>query len=146
MVCPVLHIHKLERVQNAAARLLTNTPRYAHITPVMIELHWLPVKFRIILKFNLTTFKALRELALAYLSNLLIYKHSNYNLRSNNNNTLARPAVKSAKTSGDRTFSVAAPDLWNSLPPGLRAVNNIINITFKRELKRYLFRQAYFNV
>ena len=139
---PAIHIHKLQRVQNAAARLLTNTPRYAHITPVMIELHWLPVKFRIIFKFNLTIFKALHGLAPAYLSNLLSFKHSNYNLRSNNNNTLARPAVKSAKTSGDRAFLVAAPVLWNALPPSLRAIDNII--IFKRELKTHLFRQAYF--
>ena len=92
-----IHILKLQRVQNAAARLLTNTPRYAHITPVLIELHWLPVKVRKLklkLKLKLTTFKALHGLAPAYLSNLLISKHSNYNLRSNSNNTLARPAVK----------------------------------------------------
>ena len=113
---------------------MNNTPCYAHFTPVMIELHWLPVKFRIIFEFNLTTFKALHGLAPAYLSNLLISKHYNYNLRSNSNNTLARPAVKSAKTSGDRTFSGAARVLWNALPPGLlrpggKAINNII--TFK---------------
>ena len=103
-----------------------------HITPVMI------------MKFNLTTFKALHGLAPTYLSNLLISKHSNYNLRSNSNNTLARPTVESAKTSGDRAFSVASPVLRNALPPGLRAINNII--IFKRELKTYLFRQAYVNV
>ena len=39
---PATHIRKLQRVQNAAARLLTNTARYSHITPFMIDHHWLP--------------------------------------------------------------------------------------------------------
>ena len=47
---PAIQTNKLQRVQNAAARLLTNTPRFSHITPVMVDLHWLPVKFRIIFK------------------------------------------------------------------------------------------------
>ena len=41
---PAIHTNKLKRVQNAAARLFTNTPHYSHITPVMVDLHWLPVK------------------------------------------------------------------------------------------------------
>ena len=38
---------KLQRVQNAAARLLTSSRKYDHITPVLQELHWLPVGYRI---------------------------------------------------------------------------------------------------
>ena len=38
---------KLQRVQNAAARLLYRAPRYCHITPLLRELHWLPVISRI---------------------------------------------------------------------------------------------------
>ena len=88
---PAIHVNRLQRVQNAAARLLTNTPRYSHITPVMINLHWLPVKFRIIFKVNLLTFKALHGLAPAYLSDIISFKgDSNYNLRSNFSNLLAR--------------------------------------------------------
>ena len=114
---PAILVNRLQRVQNAAARLLTNTPRYSHITPVMINLHWLPVKFRIIFKVNLMTSKALHGLAPAYLSNIVSFKgNSNYNLRSNFRNSLARPAIRSAKTTGDRAFSVVAPFLWNSLP------------------------------
>ena len=37
-------INKLQRVQNAAARLISNTTRFDHISPVMKDLHWLPVK------------------------------------------------------------------------------------------------------
>ena len=45
---PAIQTNKLQRVQNTAARLLTNTPRYSHITTVMVDLQWLSVKFRII--------------------------------------------------------------------------------------------------
>ena len=83
---PAIHVNRLQRVQNAAARLLTNTPRYSQITPVMINLHWLPVKFRIIFKV-----KALHGLAPAYLSDIISFKgDSNYNLRSIFSNLLAR--------------------------------------------------------
>ena len=40
---PTIHINKLQRVQNAAARLVTNTPRICHITPILEDLHWLPI-------------------------------------------------------------------------------------------------------
>ena len=68
---PAVHVNRLQRVQNAVARLLTNIPRYAHITPMMINLHWLAVKFRIIFKVNLMTFKALHGLAPAYLRDIM---------------------------------------------------------------------------
>ena len=70
-------VRKLQSFQNAAARLLANTVRYLHITPVMIDLHskiWLLVEFRIIFKIILMTFKALHGLAPPYLTNMLSYK------------------------------------------------------------------------
>ena len=45
---PKYHISKLQRVQNAAARLITNTRKYDHITPALYNLHWLPVFYRYI--------------------------------------------------------------------------------------------------
>ena len=54
---PTTHINKLQRVQNAAARLICSTPRFSHVTPVLFSLHWLPVKFRIdfkILRVNVS--------------------------------------------------------------------------------------------
>ena len=88
---PAIHRNKLQRVQNAAARLLTNKPRYSHITPFMVDLHWLPVKFRIIFKVILFTFKAVHGTAPTYITSLLSFKQSRYNLRSVGNNTLATP-------------------------------------------------------
>ena len=58
-------------MQNAAAQLLTSNRKYNHILPVLQELHWLPVKFRIHFKILLLTFKALNGMAPAYISDLI---------------------------------------------------------------------------
>lgn len=52
-------IRRLQLVQNAAAQILTNTPRREHITPILTSLHWFPVHFGNDFKFLLLTFKAL---------------------------------------------------------------------------------------
>ena len=45
---PDCHLNKLQRIQNAAARLVCQQSRYCHITPLLFNLHWLPVKFQIV--------------------------------------------------------------------------------------------------
>ncbi len=69
--CPASSINKLQIVQNAAARVLTRSRKYDHITPILQSLHWLPIKFRISYKILLPAYKALNDLAPAYLTNLL---------------------------------------------------------------------------
>ena len=61
---------KLQLVQNSAARIMTRTPSTNHITPVLPQLHRLPVQFRIKFKVLLLTFKAVHNLAPPYLSDL----------------------------------------------------------------------------
>ena len=134
---PDCEITKLQRVQNTAARLLTSSRKYDHITPVLNELHWLPVRYRIQFKILLLTFKALNGMAPAYISDLInVRKHTRYSLRSNIGTILLHPAGKMKKSFGDRSFSVAAP-LWNTLPVSLRNTDSIL--TFKSSLKTYLF-------
>ncbi len=83
--CPASSINKIQIVQNAAARVLTRSRKYDHITPILQSLHWLPIKFRISYKILLLAYKALNDLAPAYLTNLL----SRYNpTRSLRNKTL----------------------------------------------------------
>ncbi len=69
--CPASSINKLQIVQNAVARVLTRSRKYDHITPILQSLHWLAIKFRISYKILLLTYKALNDLAPAYLTNLL---------------------------------------------------------------------------
>ena len=139
---PDCEITKLQRVQNAAARLLTSSRKYDHITPVLKELHWLPVRYRIQFKILLLTFKALNGMAPAYISDLInVRKHTRYSLRSYIGTILLHPAGKMKKSFGDRSFSVAAPTLWSTLPVSLRNTDSIL--TFKSSLKTYLFKLAF---
>ncbi len=59
--CPASSIDKLQIVQNAAARVLTRSRKYDHITQIFQSLHWLPIKFRISYKILLLAYKALND-------------------------------------------------------------------------------------
>ena len=39
-------LHRLQSIQNCAARIVTNSCRYTRTTPVLRKLHWLPIQFR----------------------------------------------------------------------------------------------------
>ena len=117
---PATSLQKLQRVQNMAARALTGTHRHEHVTPMLHQLHWLPVQYRVLCKIALLTYKALHGEAPGYLSDLIVAPRSVCSLRSTTYNILASPRTK-LKTYGDRVFSAAAPAVWNSLPPELRA-------------------------
>ena len=138
-------ITRLQRVQNAAARMLSGTKRQEHITPVLASLHWLPVRFRIQFKILLTAYKALHGLAPDYISDLINWTSpsSIYSLRSDTLSLLHVPRSR-LKGKGDRAFSVAAPKLWNNLPVDLRTAPTIG--VFKSKLKTYLYSLAFTEV
>ena len=68
---PAVRLSKLQRLQYSAARLITHTLRYCHITPLLLVLHWLPVKFRICHKIAEISFKTIHNMGPAFLSNVL---------------------------------------------------------------------------
>lgn len=135
---PGTAIDRLQRIQNSAARLVTGTKRTEHITPVLRDLHWLPVRKRIIFKINLLTYKVLIGLAPDYLSDLITLHVPARRLRSNANDNLRllEPRCKT-KNYGDRAFSICAPRLWNSLPLSVRT--SVSTDVFKKRLKTHLF-------
>ena len=65
------YLCKLQRVQNAAARLVFRAPKFCHTSPFLFERHWLPIKSRIDFKVILTTFKAINVFAPKYISDLI---------------------------------------------------------------------------
>ncbi len=122
--CPASSIHKLQIVQNAAARVLTRSRKYYHITPNLQSLHWLPIKFCIGYKILLLAYKALNDLAPVYLTNLPSRYNPTHSLRSQNSGLLVVPRIAKS-TKGGRTFSYLSPKLWNYLPDNVRGSDTL---------------------
>uniref|UniRef100_A0A9J7XWR8 Reverse transcriptase n=1 Tax=Cyprinus carpio carpio TaxID=630221 RepID=A0A9J7XWR8_CYPCA len=131
--CSARLVNKLQLVQNAAARVLTRTRKYDHISPVLSTLHWLPIKHRIDFKILLITYKALNGLAPQYYS-------PPRPLCSQNSGNLITPRI-SKSTVGGRSFSYLAPKLWNNLPNIVQEADTLLQ--FKSRLKTHLFNLAY---
>ena len=133
-------LQRLQRVLNCAARIVFKSNKYDHITPLLRELHWLPIQQRIEFKILLITFKALNKQAPTYLTDLLISYTPSRSLRSSSKNLLKTPGYN-LKSYGGRSFVLASAVLWNSLPQSLRDLQSVE--TFKRKLKKHLFLRAY---
>ena len=136
---PKKQISKLQKVQNAAARLITNSSRFTHITPILRDLHWLPVNERVTYKILILVFKCLHGMAPSYLSSKISSYEPRRPLRSQNKNLLVIPEVDN--NYGKRSFYFAGPSMWNSLPESLRSLDSLS--AFKSRLKAHLFRLAY---
>ena len=108
-------IQRLQYVMNAAAKVITCKRKFDHVTPLLIELHWLPVRQRIVFKILLYIFKALHGATPTYLTELISPSVPSRALRSADQLILEQPTHK-LKLIGLRAFSVCAPYLWNSLP------------------------------
>ena len=135
MVLPRIDLTRLHRVQNQLARLVTKSPPFTRSLPLLRSLHWLPVKFRILFKINVLTYKTLHEKQPVYLHSMLATSIPFRSLRSNNDNSLSVPRVKT--NTGPRAFHSCAPSLWNNLPLSVRLTSSVA--TFKKYLKTHLF-------
>ena len=130
-------INKLQRLQNNAARLVLGKTIFDSPTEMLIRLHWLPIKARIIYKISLFCYKSIIDhSAPVYIDELLSLHQSVKSLRSNSSNLLSVPRTKT-KTFGDRAFGSFGPKTWNSLPLSIR--NSSSPDVFKKNLKTHLF-------
>ena len=115
--------------------------KYDHITPVLQDLHWLPVKQRINYKIFLMTYKALNGKAPDYISELVqLYVPRRPNMKSVDKYELYKPRYNKERF-GKRSFAIAAPSLWNSLPLDVKKAPSVN--CFKSRLKTHLFKLAY---
>ena len=136
-------LQKIQRVQNAAARLIFQESKFSHATPRLRSLHWLPVTQRIQFKLLLIIFKAIHGPAPSYISDLIsVRRTGRYNLRSSYSLFLNFSSKRSSATLGDRSFHVAAPTLWNSLPENIRNIKTLG--CSKKAIKTLLFQKAFY--
>ena len=122
-------LNKLQKVQNAAARLIARVNSRTSISPVIYNLHWLRIESRVIFKLLLIVHKTVWGIC-----NTMSINFKNYT-RSDDDYLLLQPSSVKTKY-GQRTFSYAAPKLWNALPYNIRSEQ--LTDKFKKMLKSIL--------
>ena len=131
-------IQRLQRVQNRAAKLIFKARKRDHVTPLLQQLHWLPVQQRILFKILTITYKCLHNQVPSYLGTLLkIHLPARPGLRSSTDRTLLH-VPRTTTVTDDNAFQSHAPRLWNQLPLNIRTAPSLE--TFKKYLKTYLFK------
>ena len=126
---------KLQRIQNTAAPLVMGLKRSDHVTPILKNLHWLPVEKRTeFIKIILITYKTIYGQSADYLKPLIEMYQPSRTLRSASR-SLVCPQKAKTENFGCSAFSFVAPKLWNSLPEDIKNVK--IVICFKNKLNLF---------
>ncbi len=129
-------IKPLQLIQNAAARLIFNEPKRRHVTPLFINLHWLPIAARIKFKALMFAYRTTSGSTPLYLNSLLQTYMPSRSLRSASERCITVPSQRGTK-SLLQTFSLTVPIWWNDLPNSIRAAESLP--IFKKRLKTHLF-------
>jgi len=141
---PASTLEPLQRVQNAAARLVFGLRRYDHVTPSLIQLHWLPVSYRIKFKLCCLMHAVHHSRSTTYLTATVQpvnASRSRSGLRSSATSLLDYSLPRLRTKFGERAFSHAGPSTWNALPDNIRTVADPVK--FRKLLKSYYFTRAY---
>ena len=107
---------RLQRVQNVLCRTVCKLNKYCHVTPFLHKLHWLPIHYRILFKYNLLIYKAIHLRQRPYLIRWSDLTRGN---------CLSISSSKPNKHSGLRSFIAGAPTEWNKLPQAIRTIESI---------------------
>ena len=139
---PMTALHPLTAVLHAAARLIGGISRRDHITPLLRQLHWLPLPERVTLKLCLLVYNILTNRAPAYMTRMisLCSSHSGrQHLRSSSHGDAVIPRTR--RSFGKRAFAVSGPGAWNQLPKSIRSA--VLNEDFRALLKKHFFNLTY---
>lgn len=122
------HIKKLQRVQNAAARLISMRKKHESVSDVLVDMHWLRVEARIFFKLLVLVYKCINNVAPECIIELIEIKDVTRRI-------LAYKYFQSSYAR--KSFSYIAPKLWNNLPDNVRFCPTMDK--FKSQLKYLLF-------
>ena len=137
---PMKWSKKLQLVQNQAARLIYNLQKQDHISPVLKELHWLPVTKRVNFKILCLIYRGYHQLGPQFLSDLTPHYIPRRCLRSADKALLIGNTDRLISIGGKRIGSAGAT-LWNQIPLNIRISRSLY--AFRKKLKTWLFCQAF---
>ena len=118
----------LQLLKLCKTRLLLGCTKYTLITPILENLHWLPMRQRIAFNVILITYKTLLGQAPGYITELWRYKTSNngHSLGSSTDPLLLRiPSFKTKVTLSDQAIACVAPKLWDIYPLKVRKTPSV---------------------
>ena len=131
---PMNRLQRLQLVQNSAPRVISQTKRYTSITPILNEIHWLPINKRCQVKILFLTFK-LNGCAPEYLCDILNVDMPNRTLRSTAF-TSRVPYINRSIRLG--IFGTSAAKLWKELPRNIQRADSITMF------KKNFFKPSFF--
>ena len=140
-------LHRLQSIQNSAARIVTNSCKYSRITPVLRTLHWLPIQLRSEFKLATLVYKFIHSGFPKYFAPHLSTYRITYNTRGSQsvanflNVPKFQPTIHKSTKQFGFSFAFDAPTVWNSLQEDIRA--SPIIASFRKKLKTYLYAKAY---
>ena len=139
--CPQFLIDRVQKVQNAAARLICRAKKLDHFQPILQSLHWLPIRARIQYKISTLCFIVITDTGQQYLSEPLHLKTLERDFRSSADTRILKIPRSNSKAVGQRSFSHVSPSTWNGLPYTLHHSDS--KTPFRQALKTHLFQQSF---
>ena len=134
---PAYQINKLQRVQNHAARVVLNASYEQPSADLLKELHWLPVKARVMFKVLVMVFRVISNTAPVYLREMFVPTQQRHRLRSQSDTNFNIPRRRTKLA--DRSMAVVGPKWWNNLPSYLKDIQS--EASFRSKLKTHLYSQ-----
>ena len=123
-----------------SARLVTRTKKHDSISSILRNLHWLPIQSRIHFKVLLFAYQCSHQFGPSYIVEWLTQYKPERTLRSSKKSLFHVPQTMT-RSYGERSFSYAAPVLWNNLPEHVRNIDTYEK--FRTSLKSHLFNTLY---
>ena len=125
------NLFKLQKVQNAGARLILGRKKRDSASAALKQLHWLPIEARIMFKVSLIVFKVIK----GYCPEDFNLRYKRFNRRAEDYLLLETPTFRTVY--GKRLFVYNGSRLWNALPVHVRAEEDIVK--YKTMIKTILF-------
>ena len=136
----VSNLARLQLVQNTLARVVAQKSWFCRITPILSDLHRLPVRHRVSFKIATIAFKVLQFQQSSYLASLIPRYVPTRALCSSSSLSICVPPRKTTMATS-KSFSSVASNIWNALPNHLSSIPTLP--AFRRALKHHLFLLAY---
>ena len=118
----ITSLDKIQKLQNRAARIITQSTYYTSASSLLEDLGWDNVSSRWKKHKATLMFKILNNKDPEYLRNLFTDRNTQYSLRNSGDKlNLPRPRTDYVK----RSFSYCGVHLWNNLPESIRTINSL---------------------